>query len=100
MDLRQLYQRRFSQYERVRRKILWQTLVSEYLQQFVDQNDVVVDVGAGSCEFINTISAHKKIALDINPDTQKHAARKVRVIKGSVVDIKVVLKGQRITVFL
>ena len=31
----------------------------------------ILDVGAGSCEFINSIKASRKIALDINKDLKK-----------------------------
>jgi ubiquinone/menaquinone biosynthesis C-methylase UbiE len=40
----------------------------------------VVDVGAGYCEFINNITAGRKLAIDLNRDTERHAAPDVEVI--------------------
>lgn len=39
-----------------------------------------MDIGAGYCEFLNTIHARKKIAVDVNPDTKKRAAPGILVI--------------------
>ena len=36
-------------------------------------SDVVVDVGAGYCEFINNIRAGRKIAVDLNPRVREFA---------------------------
>jgi SAM-dependent methyltransferase len=38
-----------------------------------------VDVGAGYCEFINHISARRRIAVDANPDLKQFAAEAVEV---------------------
>jgi SAM-dependent methyltransferase len=40
---------------------------------------VVLDIGAGYCEFINRIRAGKKYALDLNPATREKAGRDVEV---------------------
>jgi ubiquinone/menaquinone biosynthesis C-methylase UbiE len=47
----------------------------------VHSNDTVLDIGAGYCEFINTINCAHKIALDLNEDTKRYAAPEVRVVQ-------------------
>ena len=49
----------------------------------------VVDLGAGTCEFINAIRCGSKIAVDTNPAVHQYAASVVRTVVG---DIPAVLK--------
>lgn len=87
IDYSNCYKIRFSKEERKRKNILWRDLCSLYLQKFVDKNDIVMDVGAGYCEFINNIKCAKKIAVDTNPDTKIFANKKVIVINKSILDL-------------
>jgi SAM-dependent methyltransferase len=59
---------------------VWQTLARHYFHRWVRLTDTVVDVGAGYCEFINSISAAHKYALDSNPATPDKAAPDVTVL--------------------
>lgn len=72
-ELSHLYQRRFSVEELEGKRLLWWILCREYLDQYIRATDTVVDLGAGSCEFINAVRAGRKIAVDVNPDTKKYA---------------------------
>jgi SAM-dependent methyltransferase len=74
-----LYDRRFSGIEK-RRLEVWQTLARHFFHQWIRPTDTVLDVGAGYCEFINTIAAARKFALDSNPATKKKAATDVTVV--------------------
>ena len=74
------YRKRFSSKENINRDILWRLLCSKQFQMYVNQKDTVMDIGAGYCEFINHIQAKKKIAVDINPDTQKNAQHNIEVL--------------------
>lgn len=98
-ELLKLYEKRFSRYERVRKLKLWQVLVRDFLQQFVKPSDTVVDIGAGSCEFINTITAGKKIALDINLEVKQHAQKGVKVILKPLQQIRQIFKTGEVDVF-
>ncbi len=49
------------------RQIVWKA-ISEYLQNFVAPSSVIMDVGAGYCDFINQIRGSRKYAIDVNPD--------------------------------
>jgi SAM-dependent methyltransferase len=74
-----LYDRRFAGIEQ-RRVEVWQTLARHYFHQWIKPTDTVLDVGAGYCEFINTITAARKYALDSNPAMADKAAAGVSVI--------------------
>lgn len=53
---------RFSHDER--RKVLWRTLVSSVFQKEIPPNAVVLELGAGYGDFINTVQAARRLAVD------------------------------------
>lgn len=81
------YVNRFSQSERLNKNVMWKTLCSTYIQNYIGRTDTVMDIGAGYCEFINNIKCGQRIAVDLNPDTRKTANRDVYVINKSIFDI-------------
>lgn len=74
-----VYKRRFAGLEQ-RRADVWRTLVRYYFPRWINPADTVLDVGAGYCEFINSIAAAHKFALDSNPATAERAAADVTVL--------------------
>jgi SAM-dependent methyltransferase len=74
-----IYRRRFAGIEK-RRAEVWQTLAHHYFNRWIKPTDTVLDLGAGYCEFINSISAAQKYALDSNPATADKAAPGVTVL--------------------
>lgn len=98
LDIKRLYEKRFETSERIRKDKLWKILCKVFLQQFVKDNDSVVDIGAGSCEFINNIRCQTKIAIDINDDVKKAANKDVKVIISSVKQIRNVLSKESVDV--
>jgi SAM-dependent methyltransferase len=64
------------------RKIVWKA-ISEYLQQFINENDTVLELGAGYCDFINQVKAGKKIATDLNPDVAGFCNKDVMFLHGA-----------------
>lgn len=72
-ELARLYQERFNAGELNGKRQLWQALYDGFLKQYVRENDTVLDLGAGSCEFINSCHARTKIAVDLNPETKRFA---------------------------
>lgn len=64
MDHTYLYQCRFSELEQKKRMLFWQTLSDCFLSQFIRPTMCVVDIGAGSLEFLRSIHVRKKIAVD------------------------------------
>lgn len=69
--LEKLYAQRFSELKEYRDNV-WQILCSDYLFRYVPASSTVLDLGAGWGEFINNVIATKKIAMDLNPTTEKH----------------------------
>jgi len=76
---RAIYSRRFAGIEQ-RRAEVWKTLSRHYFQRWIRPADAILDLGAGYCEFINSITAARKYALDPNPATADKAAPGVHVI--------------------
>lgn len=72
-SLRTLYAHRFSG-ESAARDDIWQVLCADFFQRWVPPTATVLDLAAGHCEFINNISALRRIAVDLNPDVAVRAA--------------------------
>jgi SAM-dependent methyltransferase len=69
-DLQNLYRARFDDEDLAFKQAMWQEFVDGFFQRYVAPTDTVVDLGAGSCEFINAIRCANKIAVDLNPDVE------------------------------
>jgi len=98
IDIKKLYDTRFTTLERIRKGQLWEILCQDFLQQFIRQNDKVVDLGAGQCEFINHITCGKKIAIDLNKEVNYFANSDVEVIISSVKRLNNLFKRSTIDV--
>lgn len=85
-DLKEMYRRRFGDDIEFRAQ-LWAVLCTNFFQKYIAENSIVLDVGAGYCEFINNIKASKKFALDLNPDIKEFASRDVDVILSRSTDM-------------
>jgi len=83
-ELRDTYAR-FAGHEQ-RRKQIWQVLNRHFFERWVEPDDTVLDLGAGYCEFINSVRARQKFALDLNPATSQQAAPGVRVISQDITE--------------
>jgi SAM-dependent methyltransferase len=83
-ELEGLYRRRFGDVSQRNRVALWEVLCRASLQRFMGPQDTVVDLGAGFCEFINSIRCGSKVAVDANPHVRERAAPGVRVVTGEV----------------
>lgn len=104
MDLKTLYSERFAadaadQANLKKKNAIWEVLCREFFQKFIPEGAVIVDIGAGYCEFINNIrtsvkspeksgAAGRKIAVDLNEDIKRFAGPDVEVINGDVLDIR------------
>lgn len=77
MDVKALYARRFDERDRAWKAVVWKLLWTEAFRRYVRPDDVVLDVGAGDCDFINAVEARRRIAVDLNPDMAVHAAEGV-----------------------
>lgn len=62
----------------LRRQRVWQ-VITKYLQdKYIPEDSVIVDVGAGYCDFINNIKAKEKYAVDSWEDFLKYAKAEVK----------------------
>ena len=78
-DLQRIYSNRFKDKIEYRLRV-WRVLIS-YFSQWIPPNAAVLDLGAGYCEFINSVTAGLKYAMDLNPDIRKRAADGVLVLE-------------------
>lgn len=76
-DLSKLYRFRFRESERAAKMRIWKILCERFFQPLVGEDRVIVDLACGYGEFINTIRAKKKYAVDLNPDARAHLAADV-----------------------
>lgn len=72
------YRNRFKEGGEARDR-LWKTLCSGFFQKYIPESGSVLEIAAGYCEFINNITARRKIAVDINPDTRQYADKDIEV---------------------
>ena len=63
-------------YNQTRTK-LWPVLVDYLQRRFIPANSVVLDLGAGYCNFINNVHAREKHAVDAAPILKEHASKDV-----------------------
>jgi SAM-dependent methyltransferase len=67
--------------------VLWQTLVKYYFSKFIGPEDTVLEMGAGYCNFINNVTAARKLALDIWDEFPNYAAPAVETHVGPVQEL-------------
>ena len=85
--LDKIYRRRFNDYECEQKNKIWEVLCPNFFQRFIPADAVVLDVGAGYCEFINNILCAEKIAVDLNEDTSSFANPDVKVVSSLSTDL-------------
>ena len=79
-DLKRIYQARFGGNPAYRRKV-WNLLVSNFFQKYVELGDTVLDLGCGYAEFIKTVRCAKKFAMDLNPDAPSYLDPSVKFLE-------------------
>jgi hypothetical protein len=70
-----------------RRTVLWKTLWDYHFRFLIRDDDTVLDLGAGHCDFINQVRAGARFAVDQWPDIMKHAAPGVHAHVGDLTDL-------------
>lgn len=76
-----IYKKRFSDSQDRTREGVWQLLCGSFLKQFISENDVVVDLGAGDGLFSKNVQAKKRIAVDISPHVLELEKEGIEVIQ-------------------
>jgi SAM-dependent methyltransferase len=66
-----------------RREVLWRTLSAYFSTRFLRPDDVVLELGAGYCHFINSVAVRRRIAVDLWDEFPSHAAAGVETHVGA-----------------
>lgn len=94
-----LYANRFDESDRAWKNEVWAILWTRVFSAWVKPTDIVVDLGAGYCEFINHAVAKRRIAVDVNPETTRAAAPGVEVKSCSADELGFLARGEVDVVF-
>jgi len=78
-ELQRIYERRFGARTEYRERV-WQIL-TDYLARYIPPRSTVLDLGCGYCEFVNNVSAARRIGMDLNPAVGTLAATGVEVLR-------------------
>ena len=70
-----------------RRDTVWKELWRHYFRHLVKPDDCVLDLGCGYGEFINNVTARRRIGLDMWEGIRAHLATGVEPVVGSVTDL-------------
>lgn len=70
-----------------RRAVLWRVLVEDYFQKYINPGDCVLELGAGYGDFINSVRASRRVAVDIWKEMPNYLDEDVNAIIGSVTDL-------------
>jgi len=68
------------------RAAVWNHLAS-YLQRWISPDAEVLELGAGWCDFANTITARRVVAMDLDPTVRRAAAEHVQAEVGDCTDL-------------
>ena len=70
-----------------RRSTVWRALWRNYFRHRIAADDCVLDLGCGYGEFINNVTARRRIGLDAWDGIRRHLDPSVEAIVGSVTDL-------------
>lgn len=71
-----------------KRALLWETLCKYFFNNLFDPEGVVLELGAGYCDFINNIRAKRKIAIDSWKNFEEYSAEDVTTKVTNVTNLK------------
>lgn len=99
-DLTDIYYNRFSDDDLKKMGQVWGVITRDFLQQFIPDSATVLDLGAGFCQFINSVQAERKIAIDANPEITRFADPDVEVTISDDLTLPMVEDGSLTNVFM
>lgn len=76
-----------------RRDVLWNALWDFHFRHRISPDDCVLDLGAGYANFINSVTARRRIAVDLWPGLAEHVAPGVEAIVAPVTDLSALGSG-------
>ena len=78
-ELQRIYRARFAGKTAYRTNV-WRVL-APFFSQWFPSTGIILDLGAGYCEFINNAVARVKYAMDLNPAVHQQAAEGITVLR-------------------
>jgi len=94
-----MYKIRFPENELLRKNHIWRVICGSFIGKFVDPTDTVVDVACGYGEFLNNITAGRKIGMDINLDARRFLAADVVFHQRPATELATVIRNEADVVF-
>lgn len=85
--LQKTYALRFSATGLEKRKRVWRVLCREFFDKLSSSDGTVVDLACGYGEFINSVTAGRKIAVDLNPDSPRYLDSSIEFYPYSAVEL-------------
>jgi len=76
-----------------RRDVLWRTLWQDYFSARVPADGCVLDLGSGYGQFINNVTARRRIAIDLWEEFANYLEPGVEAIVGNVADLSKIEDG-------
>lgn len=98
-DVAALYKTRFEQTGLDRRDRVWKVLCKHFFDQRIPADATVLDLACGYGEFINNITASRKFAVDLNPDSARHLAPGITFFNAPATDLSALGHGVADVVF-
>ena len=83
MNLDKIYKHRFSPQEVTAMAAVWRVLIDDFFSKWITKDDAVLDIGAGYCNFINHVTASRRVAIDANPSVVENCADGVEFFEAS-----------------
>ena len=81
-----------------RRAPVWRH-VAHYLARWIPPDSDVLELGAGYCDFSNSVVARSRTAMDAHASVREHAAPGVRAVVGDCLDLSAFVDGSFDVVF-
>lgn len=98
-ELKDLYRIRFEEEGLERKNAIWQVLCRDFFQKFIRPQDTVVDIACGYGEFINNISAGRRIGVDLNSDSRDFLGEGVEFHLENALSLSNIVDGEADVVF-
>lgn len=86
LDAEKLYRHRFSATVKRSKEKVWEVVVQEFFQRWVQADDVVVDLGCGYGEFLNNLRCKRRIGVDVNPESAEFLDPSIEFCQGDMAD--------------
>lgn len=88
-----MYRHRFSASVKRSKEKVWEVVVQEYFQRWVDPGDTVLDLGCGYGEFLNNLRCKRRIGMDLNPESAEFLDPAIEFRQGDVTDLSSIPDG-------